>query len=68
MKQQRLLRDNPCPIDEADSRGVRGGVVSVRPSRARNYCHFTTITMRWGDNDAYGHVNTTIYYAWSTAR
>jgi len=28
------------------------------------YRHFTTITTRWGDNDAYGHVNNTIYYAW----
>ena len=26
------------------------------------YRHFTTITTRWGDNDAYGHVNNTIYY------
>ena len=28
------------------------------------YRHFTAITMRWADNDAYGHVNNTIYYAW----
>ncbi len=28
------------------------------------YRHFTTITMRWSDNDAYGHVNNTIYYQW----
>jgi len=28
------------------------------------YRHFTTIGMRWGDNDAYGHVNNTVYYAW----
>ena len=28
------------------------------------YRHFTTITTRWGDNDAYGHVNNTIYYQW----
>lgn len=28
------------------------------------YCHFTTITTRWSDNDAYGHVNNTIYYQW----
>lgn len=28
------------------------------------YRHFTTITTRWADNDAYGHVNNTIYYAW----
>ncbi len=28
------------------------------------YRHFTTITTRWSDNDAYGHVNNTVYYAW----
>ena len=28
------------------------------------YRHFTTITTRWADNDAYGHVNNTVYYAW----
>lgn len=28
------------------------------------YRHFVTITTRWADNDAYGHVNNTIYYAW----
>ena len=33
--------------------------------RARStYRHFTTITTRWSDNDAYGHVNNTIYYQW----
>ena len=35
------------------------------PPRPRDsYPHFTTITTRWSDNDAYGHVNNTIYYAW----
>ncbi|HEU4876263.1 MAG TPA: acyl-CoA thioesterase, partial [Sphingomicrobium sp.] len=28
------------------------------------YRHFATITTRWADNDAYGHVNNTVYYAW----
>jgi acyl-CoA thioester hydrolase len=28
------------------------------------YRHFTTITMRWADNDAYGHVNNTVHYQW----
>jgi acyl-CoA thioester hydrolase len=28
------------------------------------YRHFTTITTRWQDNDAYGHVNNTVYYEW----
>lgn len=29
-----------------------------------SYRHFTTITTRWSDNDAYGHVNNTVYYQW----
>ena len=28
------------------------------------YRHFTRITTRWSDNDAYGHVNNTVYYQW----
>ena len=28
------------------------------------YRHFTLITTRWADNDAYGHVNNTVYYQW----
>ncbi len=40
--------------------------MTTRPEpRARAaYRHSTTITTRWADNDAYGHVNNTIYYAW----
>ena len=34
------------------------------PSGRDAYRHFTTITTRWSDNDAYGHVNNTIYYQW----
>ena len=28
------------------------------------YRHFLPITTRWMDNDAYGHVNNVVYYAW----
>jgi acyl-CoA thioester hydrolase len=28
------------------------------------YRVFRTITTRWMDNDAYGHVNNVIYYSW----
>ena len=40
--------------------------MSERPEpRPRSaYRHSTRITLRWADNDAYGHVNNTIYYAW----
>lgn len=34
------------------------------PRGRDSYRHFTTITTRWADNDAYGHVNNTIYYQW----
>ena len=28
------------------------------------YRAWRTMTTRWGDNDAYGHVNNTVYYQW----
>ncbi len=35
------------------------------PPRGRDaYAYATTISTRWADNDAYGHVNNTVYYAW----
>ena len=34
------------------------------PRGREAYRHFTTITMRWADNDAYGHVNNAIFYQW----
>jgi acyl-CoA thioester hydrolase len=39
-------------------------MVSREPLGRDAYRHFATITTRWADNDAYGHVNNTIYYAW----
>jgi acyl-CoA thioester hydrolase len=37
-----------------------------RPSahRRERYRHFLPIQTRWSDNDAYGHVNNVVYYAW----
>lgn len=35
------------------------------PFRPREvYRAFRTISTRWMDNDAYGHVNNTVYYSW----
>ena len=34
------------------------------PRGRDSYRHFTTVTTRWSDNDAYGHVNNTVYYQW----
>ena len=28
------------------------------------YRHFITISTRWADNDAYGHINNAIFYQW----
>lgn len=32
--------------------------------RRADYRAFRTIPTRWMDNDAYGHVNNTVYYSW----
>jgi len=34
----------------------------TRPRRA-DYRHFLSIPTRWGDNDAYAHINNTVYYS-----
>ncbi|MEO6579807.1 MAG: thioesterase family protein [Sphingomicrobium sp.] len=34
------------------------------PRSRESYRHFTKISTRWSDNDAYGHVNNVIYYQW----
>ena len=30
----------------------------------KSYPEMRTLTTRWGDNDAYGHVNNVVYYGW----
>ena len=34
------------------------------PEARSAYRHFRPIQTRWADNDAYGHVNNVVYYAW----
>jgi acyl-CoA thioester hydrolase len=34
------------------------------PNIAAAYRVFRSITTRWMDNDAYGHVNNVVYYSW----
>jgi acyl-CoA thioester hydrolase len=34
------------------------------PRGRDSYRWFMTIATRWADNDAYGHVNNTVYYQW----
>ena len=40
--------------------GARGAVRRPRET----YRAWSTISLRWADNDAYGHVNNTVYYQW----
>ena len=35
-----------------------------QPEPRSAYRRFSTITTRWMDNDAYGHVNNVVYYSW----
>ena len=35
-----------------------------RPEPREAYPHLCSITTRWSDNDAYGHVNNVVYYSW----
>src|ERR1039457_1090458 len=39
----------------------------MMPAKAKqrgDFKHFHTISTRWMDNDAYGHVNNVVYYSW----
>ena len=35
-----------------------------QPTPREAYAHFSSIATRWADNDAYGHVNNVVYYAY----
>jgi len=39
-------------------------VTRAVPRGREAYRWFMTIATRWADNDAYGHVNNTVYYQW----
>src|SRR5438270_6243192 len=44
---------------------LRGCLVSrAGPGRRTDFKVWRRFTTRWGDNDAYGHVNNTIFYQW----
>ena len=34
------------------------------PARRGDFKSWRQVTTRWADNDAYGHVNNTVYYEW----
>lgn len=35
-----------------------------QPTRRADYRWFTSITLRWADNDMFGHANNVVYYSW----
>ena len=35
-----------------------------QPPTRRGFPHWHSITLRWSDNDIYGHVNNVVYYSW----
>lgn len=39
-------------------------MIRPTPQGRDAYRWFMTIATRWADNDAYGHVNNTVYYQW----
>ena len=39
-------------------------MIALGPTRRAEYRRFLTIPTRWMDNDAYGHVNNVVYYAY----
>lgn len=38
--------------------------MAIEARQRKDFQHFHTITTRWMDNDAYGHVNNVVYYSW----
>jgi len=51
-----MVRGNWTPV-------VRRVATQANPSR-NSYPHFERIQTRWNDNDAFGHINNAIYYAY----
>ena len=46
-------------------RGLIGtGMSRPAPSCRADFRWFSRITMRWSDNDVFGHVNNVVYYSW----
>ena len=40
------------------------GIVRPTPQTRDAYRHFSSISTRWMDNDAYGHINNVVYYSY----
>ncbi|MCY7318893.1 MAG: acyl-CoA thioesterase [Ramlibacter sp.] len=53
----------PAGASGAESRASSSGT-RPQPEPRSAYRAFRTITTRWMDNDAYGHVNNVVFYSW----
>ncbi len=53
-------------FDKHAGPATNGAMATERQTRSSRdaYRHFRPIPTRWGDNDAFGHVNNVVYYAW----
>ncbi len=40
------------------------GTERMTPGERGDYPIFHSVSLRWNDNDIYGHVNNTVYYEW----
>jgi len=58
---QNATMHRPSSPSPSSSDGTQARPV---PQPRAAYAAFRTITTRWADNDAYGHVNNVVYYSW----
>ncbi len=49
-----MTNQHPTPPSQAENR---------QPWLKKDFAFFETITLRWADNDAYGHINNAHYYS-----
>lgn len=60
-----MLRYRPAPAVTNDTATPEPHLSEKpQPTTRSAYRHLTPISTRWADNDAYGHVNNVVYYAW----
>ena len=52
------------PSTPAATAATAGHAPRPQPEPRSRYRHFSSITSRWADNDAYGHINNVVYYSY----
>jgi acyl-CoA thioester hydrolase len=53
-----------CGAMSIDSPSLTRARVRAAPQPRTAYRHFSSISTRWMDNDAYGHINNVVYYSY----